>query len=936
MKKILLVGLIFISGNSFATHLRSAEIIVERVTCTSFTFKIRVIAYINTTSNTPFGGTSFEDGSLEFGDGTLVVIPQMPATLRPELGKNIGTAQFEVTHTYGQPGDYKINYFERDRNGSIINISNPGDTPFSSYVLISSKSMQNCDRYPRLSFPPVDKTCPGVTFFHNSGAVDADGDSLSYELTVPSKNSNTPVDAYLSPAAQQFYTNFNQGNEQRNGPPSFVINVKTGLITWNAPGKLGEYNIAFKILEWRTDPITGIPQLLSTTIRDMQITVEDCVNKRPLLIMPKDLCVVAGTLIDERIIGNDPENSNVKIEFSSDAFSLPIQPPTLSPSEVAFRSSIPADTVRFQWQTDCSHVREQAYQIVVKITDLPNFGAQLVTFETWTIKVVAPPPIWKDVSLDLIQRKAILEWEPYACPNAQYIQVWRKVGPFTYNPGECDTGLPRYLGYELIAEISGINTSFIDNNSTAGLVDGALYCYRLVAIFPLPYGGKSYVTTETCVGPILTDAPVITHVSVEHTDKAEGSIRVSWRSPFNIDDNLFPKPYQYHIYRGYGFLSEINMMKVGEVADTTFLNNNLNTADSVFHYRVVIYSKPDGYEDFIPVDTSFSASSVKLNALPGDGKIELEWLVTVPWSNTIEGSAFHYIYRGPKDSGQLLLLNKADVTANGFVFTDDTTDPKEYYCYRVMTRGTYGNPLIDTLRNYSQRVCLYPMNDLLPCSPLLTVETTNCDTFLQTANCEIEFNNKLSWVTTPQPGCRMDIVGYKIYASPSNEGEFALINDNVLQSAFQDLRLPSLARCYKVTSVDTNGKESQASEVLCNDNCPYFHLPNVFTPGSLDGCNDVFRAYNGIINENENCHSSPPCLHFINAVSFNVYDRWGKEVFSSSTTTGMPTSIDWRGIKSDGSLLESGVYYYSAEVDFNTLDLSKKYKTIKGWVHLLR
>src|SRR5690349_3607822 len=127
MRLTLLIGLMLLSFACFSTHIRSAEIIVERVNCTSLTYKIRVIAYLNTASMTPFGGDNnrFEDGGVDFGDGLFVTIPSQAATPRPDLGPGIGTAEFETTHTYARVGAYKISYFERDRNSSILNISNP-------------------------------------------------------------------------------------------------------------------------------------------------------------------------------------------------------------------------------------------------------------------------------------------------------------------------------------------------------------------------------------------------------------------------------------------------------------------------------------------------------------------------------------------------------------------------------------------------------------------------------------------------------------------------------------------------------------------------------------------------------------------------------------------------------------------------------------------
>ena len=912
-----------------ASHLKSIQISVEKIPpCEGANFQVMVVFYINVnpseTDVKPGGGI------LDFGDGSSIILPELAPINRPDLGQFIGVAEFSTTHEYPTHGIFQISFTERSRNVGINNIANSSSIAYSTFTRINT-SFQ-CNSFPELLVAPVDRSCSGSAFFHSPGAIDADGDSLHFEFVNPFQGINEPIPGFLSPIDPSFYQNFQQGSEGGLGPPDLSIDPATGLISWNAPGNIGEYLIAFKIEEWRTDTITGNAQLLSTTIRDMLVVVETCNNIRPDLIIPEDLCVVAGTVIDEEILGIDGDMDDVKIEFFSGVFTL-TSPPTLSPSQVDFRPS--PDTIRFYWETDCLHIRDQPYQVVVKITDNPQTGAPLVTFKTWLIKIIGPTPVWKDVSLDLLERKAIVEWEPYSCSNAEFIQIWRKVGPYDYTPGECDTGLPKYLGYELIDQVDPGDSIYIDNNSTRGLVDGALYCYRLVAVFPLPSGGKSYVTAELCVGPIRADAPVITNVTIEETDKTDGIIRVSWRSPFDIDPVLFPKPYRYLVFRGDGFTNENNLVQVADVvSDTTIVDGGINTQDSAFNYRIIVYSVAFGYSEYIPVDTSATASSVRLSGIPGDEEIELMWEAVVPWSNTIEGSPFHVVYRGGIDDTQLTLLTTVDVTQDGFSFVDTNVDPNSYYCYTIMTRGTYGNPKIDTLKNFSQRFCTYPVNDLVPCPPVLQVEQTNCDDFIQQSECIETFSNKINWTVSTQPGCRLDIVSYNLYATTSQDTTMQILQSNIGQTSFVDADLPSFARCYRITAVDSRGLESDRSEMVCNDNCILYVLPNVFTPSMLDGYNDTFRAYNGIPGQEETITN--PCLYFIKSVHFSVVNRWGEVVFASSTQNGLPQTIEWNGKTSDGRQLESGIYFYKADVGFDVLDPTKKFKTIKGWVHLVR
>jgi hypothetical protein len=100
-----LLTLIFIVSATLmasATHLRAGEIIVERVDCSSLTFRVTVTVYTNTIgTNVEFGG---EDDWLDFGNGRRILVPQTPNTIRADLGPGIATASFTDFVTYSGPG----------------------------------------------------------------------------------------------------------------------------------------------------------------------------------------------------------------------------------------------------------------------------------------------------------------------------------------------------------------------------------------------------------------------------------------------------------------------------------------------------------------------------------------------------------------------------------------------------------------------------------------------------------------------------------------------------------------------------------------------------------------------------------------------------------------------------------------------------------------
>ena len=940
---LFMLGALLSTTLVMATHLRAADIKVEPDCSKPRTFKITIVAYLNTLSNTRFGTNS----TVFFGDGSSVRIPVTNATVRTDLGSNIAIATFATTHTYSFDGTYSIAYVERDRSSGILNIANSNDVPYVTFVEFTVNSKNGCNKVPILAVPPLDRACYKSTFFHTSGAYDIDGDSLSYELSVPASSPTTFAD-YTSPISPRFYSNYNQGNESATSTPTFSINPVTGLLTWDAPGAIGEYNIAFKIIEWRKDSITSIYNKLSTTTRDMQIVVEECSNTRPELNIPVDLCVEAGTLIDGLIKGTDGDKDNVKIEVFSEVLDFYGDkiPATYSPNPTEFISSDPYAPLNFRWQTDCLHVRNQPYQVVFKITDSPPRGPKLVNFKIWNIKVVAPAPQWKKTELNLVKRYGELEWESYACSNVDKIQIYRKVDSYPYTPGLCNPGIPKFLGYNLIAEVATTQTTYTDTNNGKGLVVGAKYCYRIIAYFNSPASTPSMVSTEQCIGPIEADAPVITHVSVEKTDSIQGKIRVSWRSPFNINSTQFPKPYEYEVYRASDFIGETDIIKSGRVNDTTFVDTNLNTAAQVFNYRIVLYAKPLNAEQMIPIDTSSIASSERLSLVAGVKKIELTWRDSVPWSNVVQSRPYHLIYRSIESplEKDMVLIDSVEVSENGFTYVDvgkfqnQVLQDDKRYSYRVLTRGTYGNPKIALQENYSQVNTTYPSGKLLPCKPAADIKTVNCEQFLNANTCyQNEYSNSIYWSVQDGSGCRKDIVFYKIYAASSTDGEYTLIKQIAKDTFFIDTGLPSFARCYRISAIDGLGQEGPLSDSVCNDNCPYYDLPNVFTPND-DGYNDVFSSNFDIKDLQDGAVTSGVsirCPRFVESIDFKVFNRWGKQVYSYASNEHA-ISIDWNGYDNHGHELSSGVYFYTAEVTFNVMRLESKKKQLQGWLHIVR
>lgn len=923
-----------------ATHIRAGEITAELISCQNFSYKFTLVGYTDLTSDVIFGG-----GEINYGDGVTEDFPAGEYDYFEDLGDEIAINVYFKEHTFPGPGIYTISYREFNRNPDIVNMDNSVNTPFYVETVIIIDPFLGCNNTPVLLNPPIDDACIGVTFLHNAGAVDADGDSLSYEFTIPKQDVDIPVINYRFPDDHDI-AEYDAKNEDKTGPASFILDQKTGDVIWDAPGGEGEYNIAFRVVEWRK--IESIWYKLGYVTRDMQIIVTDCNNEPPEIEPIPDTCVVAGEILRNDIIATDPDNDPIKMSSFGSVYEFNSNPASYTPYPDVVQSA-PAK-LNFSWQTDCSHVREREYQVRFKAVDQPDIsqgrGPKLADFETWFIRVVGPPP--EDLQADQGKgNKVNLSWDEYSCQNATKMQVWRRVDSYEFEPNHCELGMPDNAGYELINTLDIDQIDYLDDNNGDGLEYGATYCYRLVAVFQDPAGGESIVSTEACV--MIEEfegdfGSLITNVSIIKTDQSNGEIFIKWTSPFDIDQSKFPPPYKYELYRGEDLTSsQMDLISGGKITDTTFVDTGLNTVNSPYNYKIIVYDN-----DNDAIDTTSTASSVRLDPSPITGAIELSWNAKVPWSNVSQNYPLHLIYRDnidPGDPKKLVLIDSVDVAKEGFIYLDDGSitgddmliDTQEY-CYFVTTKGTYGNPKItEPLFNDSQIACAQPNDTISPCAPKnFTIVNLNldsaCNNFLAEFPCSFsDFFNELSWDVNTDSECDEDVRSYNIYfSSTGEEGTFELI-DNVVSTSYIHDGLNSYKGCYKIASVDRSGNESEVTEALCNDNCPYYELPNVFTPND-DEVNDLFRPYDDF----DQAEGVYKCVRFVSSVDFFVYDREGKEVYNNLNESEKSILINWDGKNNQGKELSSGVYYYVANVTFDVLDKDQQNVDYKGWVHLLR
>ena len=893
---MLLLALMAVAS-SYATHNRAGEIIYSRVNSTNpFLYEISIITYTKT------GGQSDAADRCElelfFGDGSNAVVSRVNGPLNQGCDAGVGIGEmiatqtrynvYTTTHEFPGAGTYKLSMEDPMRNGGVLNIPNSDNVPFylESYLTIDIATGGN--RAPTLQNPPIDNGCVGIPFYHNPGAVDIDGDSLVYSIVESRSYSGQQISGY------QYPDNIEPGLNN-----VLSIDPNTGTLSWASPQTAGEYNVAILIEEYRTNPNSGAVFKVGSIMRDMQIDIGNCPpNNPPTITLDDKACVTAGSLLERTAIADDLEGDRLK--FS--AVGLPLDPGnggSLGPADSAF--GFPPIELRFQWQTSCDHVRNAPYWVYFKAKENEGLSSDLVVFKTLEIEVKSPAVTITSVepagtALNLI-------WTRAQCDHASGYDIYRYNDSLGYSAPECVTGVPRELGYELIAEIDNVDQlQFADDNQRKGLIHGQRYCYIIVTKFG--DGSESYPSEEGC-GKLIRDVPILNMVSVNNTDFQSGSDSIAWYKPIEMKLDVFGPPYQYRLSRAESQNGDYEEVYLSPEAsdpfalDTMFVDEGLNTLEKQYYYSIEMLSG----EEKVSIGNSVSAASIYLTSEPSDNKLTLSWDVDVPWKNLQ-----YIIYRFSNNPDSLDSFSILD-TVSSTTYADERLANTFEYRYFVKSIGEYTAADLDgVLINKSQIHTGIPIDNEPPCIP---------PNLLIEGDCDLE-QTSISW-SNPNEFCEDtdDVVGYRVYYAPFLGQELSLLEEifDPDQTEFIKQSEGSIAGCYALVAIDSFNNESSRDKSLCVDNCPLYELPNVFSPGS-DGINDLFIPFP---------------YKFVESIDITIYNRWGAEVFSTQDP-----DINWDGTaERSGKPVPSGVYFHVCQV--NEIRLTGiETRELKGVVHLIR
>ncbi len=309
VKKLFFIVSWFLCLKISATHIVGGEIIYNQFNDSVYKITLKIYRDCSGIEMDGTGGSGIPNayltvltggdsliGVFNMGAPILSLVP--PAFSNPCILAPNTTCIQEGIYSYTmilrpRVGGYVLAYQRCCRNGTIVNIVNPGLTGSTYFTRIPGTEVTANNNSPRFKNLPPIYVCNNIPFTFDHSATDPDGDVLKYSICAPytgldgccpflfdvppaTSNSNCisppascPSRAPLPPYSNVTFLPPYSGSYPIASNPAFSIDPTTGILT-GVPTINGLWVFGICVEEYRNN------QLINTHFRDFQLTVFNC------------------------------------------------------------------------------------------------------------------------------------------------------------------------------------------------------------------------------------------------------------------------------------------------------------------------------------------------------------------------------------------------------------------------------------------------------------------------------------------------------------------------------------------------------------------------------------------------------------------------------------------------------------------------------------
>jgi PKD repeat protein len=268
-----------------------------------------------------------------------------------------------------------------------------------------------CNSAPTFTNDAVVLVCAGEDFVYNLGAIDPDGDSLSYAFGQSLASQGSQV-TYIAPYSAAYpFQYFGAPNANATYPAGLRIDPKTGDIMFRPIG-IFVGQLVIEVTQWKS--ISGVWTNVGMTRRDVQFQTRFCANNLPplvqvngigLTINTSNFLIFAGQQFCLDIVATDQENLTSTPTILADTTDLTWNNPGLYSSVMSTatftRNYIlsqrgingpKADSFKFCWTPPISAIRSTPYLFTFSGADR-SCPLRSITTKGIAITVVKPKSI---------------------------------------------------------------------------------------------------------------------------------------------------------------------------------------------------------------------------------------------------------------------------------------------------------------------------------------------------------------------------------------------------------------------------------------------------------------------------------------------------------------------------------------------------------------